>query len=241
MFSKIFSLTFPSRPADLAWPLCRIDISACAAIWGLPEPVPYTTDPEAVGYDQVFYDELPLDCYSWNRETLWLHPELVRDGGKIARSNGKRQPLLKVYSHEVGHRLAGPGTSHDIEFAAIYAFLLARIPGDWCIDDMMRAYDVHTTCKAITPFRRGAKAQNWQEKTTRYALRIATDWGWELAQDDDLTAPEAMEIIRDWEKDRREGIDRRERIEDRLTFVVCGLVGLVLVGWWIWKMSRPLT
>ena len=218
------------------WPLDKIDISACAEVWGLEKPFEYISSPSV-------YLEF-MGCYDYSSDVLWLHPELVEKGRLLSRFDGKIKHALHVYAHEVAHGLAGARCGHDIEFGAIYCFLLARIPGEWCIDDVIRPYDVHTTAKFITPYRRGSSVKSWDNKINKYAIRTAVDWGWELAQDPDLTASQAVEVIRKREQVRLENINHRERIAERFTFIavamVVAMVVAIAVSWWIFERSRPL-
>ena len=227
------------------WPLDRINIHACAEVWGLDEPVPYITDlPET-----FLSDPKPRGCcyHDWIDQGLaapiWLNPEFVEKGTLVSKYDGTIGYLLATYTHEVGHYLVGedPDGAHRIEFAAINAFLLSRIPSDWNIRNIStRDYNVHQINQVETPYRRGAKAINWQDKAPRYASRIAFEWARELAKDPSLTAPEAMEVIREWEIERRQEIEKHERIGDRIAIAVAGLFVLAGIGIWVWRTTRPL-
>lgn len=235
MLSKLFALRQP-RPADPGWPLDRIDVEACAAVWGLDKPVEYIVDPDSRGrYFQA--DEKPIASYWDDDGRAWLRPDLFVQGWAVSGRDGAKVWLLHVYAHEVAHSLT-LGAGHNIEFAAVYAFLLARLPGDWFVDDVLRTYDVHTLPQAFTPWRR--RSQDWRQKADRYALRTAAAWGCQLAEDPTITARRAAEIIRGWERERWAVLDRREQLHDRLTFAAVGVVGVVALVLWIWKNSRPL-
>jgi hypothetical protein len=75
-------------------------------------------------------------------------------------------------------------------------------------------------------------------------LKTAAAWGCELAADPDVTADQAREIILQWDRERIASIECREhireRIENLLAFAVLGLAILAGLGFWIWKITRPI-
>lgn len=216
---------------EAAWALDCTDIEKCAKAWGLTEAVRYFSD--------NLSSRGPLGrCYLDIDPPIWLNPELVTNGKMVSGYDGRTKSLLIVYAHEVGHHLTGPGAGHNLVFAAIYAFLLARIPGTWFVDDVLRQYDVHEIGQADTPFR---KSTRWREKGWRYALKTAADWGCELAEDPSLPADQDREIILRRDIERIEKINRRQELADRLYFGALGFAVLsVVVGWGIWEMTKPL-
>lgn len=213
-----------------AWPLDKIDIRACAEAWGLDTLAEYVTvvaDPDPSSSSVASY--AIEDPFGLPIDELWINPKIVEDG-YFDFENGVRKWLLHIYAHEVAHKIALNWRPHDIEFAATYCFLLARIPGGWYVDDVLRNYDVHETIPYLTPHLRG-------KKLYRYARRIAVKWGCELAENADLTAHDAVKIINDWEMQRRQRLEHRKKNEVRLIIALAALAGLCF---WIWKITRPI-
>lgn len=188
-----------------AWPPDKIDIKKCAEVWGLQEPAEYVT---VVDYSSssTTASYAVEDPFCNPIDELWINPEIVKRG-YCDMKDGFRKWLLHIYAHEVAHKIALNWKPHDIEFAATYCFLLARIPGDWYVDDVLRNYDVHETIPYLTPYPSYPRGKKFYQ----YARKIAVKWGCELAANPDLTAHDAVKIINDWEMQRRQRLEYRKK------------------------------
>lgn len=235
----------------MKWDRRRIDpevCEACAELWGLEEPIyfdfgtssPIVEDyqvPSAYGYPEgTLVCRLPRGFCVYAKNTVWLCDELVLTGQTTSRRVPGPIYALRAYTHECAHRiayLAGGNyfASHRLTFAALYVFLLHRLPADarggdsiaeWLVD-----YDHHETLwtretragrsKRLPPEKR-------QEKAEKEIRRLALKWGRQLAKNKNLTAPDAASILIDRFTAR---IDRMDRFDEE---ILPGIgIGLMLV------------